>query len=394
MLTFGDGDSLEVGEILGDPAFPTTLAFPARTVSSVRFTVTRIAGSGTIGSGRDAGIPSWCDAVRFGSPSTSTIARDPDNPRCTPVTPKKARAGAIHVLCPLHIQPDARVANGSHLRLGPDQGGRGRLVAREREQGAAGKGGCGPLGASQHQAESDRPATRPGDRTHPSSCGAEPAPQYTDLLPAVPRRWLTASAPACAPVPHPVAEPSSTPRSSTSPSPSPMEGRNPGADYPAGQAGVLGAAQFGEAIFPDPAIGFGNLRIVDSRYLRMAVCPTRGGITTPTHGVGATSGRSSRRLGPADLVSATRYGHFEARILAPAAPGTWPAVWLMPSDNLIEPRTTVAEIDAVELYGHDPRGTCHSTHSLRRTVKVLRESRYAISGSPPTSRRCDGMSTA
>ena len=38
-------------------------------------------------------------------------------------------------------------------------------------------------------------------------------------------------------------------------------------------------------------------------------------------------------------------------------------MWLLPSDNLIEPKSTVAEIDAVELYGHDPPGACHSTHS-------------------------------
>jgi beta-glucanase (GH16 family) len=38
-------------------------------------------------------------------------------------------------------------------------------------------------------------------------------------------------------------------------------------------------------------------------------------------------------------------------------------MWLLPSDNLIQPKSTVAEIDAVELYGHDPRGACHTTHS-------------------------------
>ena len=43
-------------------------------------------------------------------------------------------------------------------------------------------------------------------------------------------------------------------------------------------------------------------------------------------------------------------------MLAPAAPGTWPAFWMLPSDNLIKPQPVVAEIDAVELYGHDPTG--------------------------------------
>jgi len=50
-------------------------------------------------------------------------------------------------------------------------------------------------------------------------------------------------------------------------------------------------------------------------------------------------------------------------VLAPAAAGTWPAFWLLPSDNLIQPKPRVAEIDAVELYGHEPLGSCHTTHS-------------------------------
>ena len=49
-------------------------------------------------------------------------------------------------------------------------------------------------------------------------------------------------------------------------------------------------------------------------------------------------------------------------MLAPAAPGTWPAFWMLPSDNLVAPTPTVAEIDAVELYGHEPTAACHSTH--------------------------------
>ena len=69
LLTFGDGTSLEVGEILGDPAFPTTLAFPARTVSSVRFTVTGIAGSGSIGLAEMRVYPVGATPLRYGSPS-------------------------------------------------------------------------------------------------------------------------------------------------------------------------------------------------------------------------------------------------------------------------------------------------------------------------------------
>ena len=49
-------------------------------------------------------------------------------------------------------------------------------------------------------------------------------------------------------------------------------------------------------------------------------------------------------------------------MLTTAAPGTWPAFWLLPGDNLIRPQPAVAEIDAVELYGHEPTAACHSTH--------------------------------
>jgi hypothetical protein len=142
------------------------------------------------------------------------------------------------------------------------------------------------------------------------------------------------------------------------------EGRNPGADYAAAKPEFWGPAHFGEAIFADPDLGFGNLGVVDGRYLRLAVFPNPRGFSDPYPWGRRHVGGIIAAARPGGSGFATQYGHFEARILAPAAPGTWPAVWLMPSDNLIEPKSTVAEIDAVELYGHDPRATCHSTHSF------------------------------
>ena len=49
-------------------------------------------------------------------------------------------------------------------------------------------------------------------------------------------------------------------------------------------------------------------------------------------------------------------------MLIPAAPGTWPAFWMLPSDNLAAPTPSVAEIDALEAYGVHPLDACHSTH--------------------------------
>ena len=54
-------------------------------------------------------------------------------------------------------------------------------------------------------------------------------------------------------------------------------------------------------------------------------------------------------------------------MFALAAPGTWPALWLLPSDNLIEPKSTVAEIDAVQFYGTTTRCLPHHALLLERT---------------------------
>jgi hypothetical protein len=137
------------------------------------------------------------------------------------------------------------------------------------------------------------------------------------------------------------------------------------ADYAAAKPTHATAEDFGEAIFADPAKGLDILGVVDRQYLRVEVQPVPQGMADP-------QGWRRTRLG--GLLSSARqggsgfsaqYGYFEARMLAPAAPGTWPAFWMMPSDNLIKSQPVVAEIDAVELYGHEPTGACHSTHEHR-----------------------------
>lgn len=136
------------------------------------------------------------------------------------------------------------------------------------------------------------------------------------------------------------------------------------ADYAAAKPVHNGAEDFGDAIFADPAQGFDNVRVEDGN-LRIDVKPVPPGYPDPqgwgrTHFGGLLA---SARTGGSGF--SAQYGYFEARMLAPAAPGTWPAFWMLPSDNLVAPTPTVAEIDAVELYGHDPLGACHSTHEYK-----------------------------
>jgi beta-glucanase (GH16 family) len=49
-------------------------------------------------------------------------------------------------------------------------------------------------------------------------------------------------------------------------------------------------------------------------------------------------------------------------MLVPAGDGSWPAFWLLPTNSLITAQKHMAEIDAVEMYGHDPLSSCHSVH--------------------------------
>jgi hypothetical protein len=361
LLTFGDGTSLEVGEILGDSAFPTTLAFPARTVSSVRFTVTRIAGSGTIGLAEMRVYPVGATPLRYGSPSASTIARDRDNPSCVPRTPRRAIAGEIYVVCP-HTYSRVRGWRTVHIYAS----GLTKVAVAVWSPEAGNKAlpeRIVPVRTAQASVRLNLIALPQGPVTVRIRAVAGPSlgrssPTYFQLYHAgglPPRVGARSSAPGGRALVY--AEEFNRPISLS------MEGRNPGADYPTGKPEYWGSAQFGEAIFPDPARGFDNLRVVNGRYLRIAVKPNPPGYRDPNPWGRRHLGGIIATARPGGSGFAARYGHFEARILAPAARGTWPAMWLLPSDNLIEPKSTVAEIDAVELYGHDPQGACHTTHS-------------------------------
>jgi hypothetical protein len=137
-----------------------------------------------------------------------------------------------------------------------------------------------------------------------------------------------------------------------------------GADYAAAKPASEGVEDFGFAIFADPK-RFDNIRVVDGRYLRISVEPVPPGYADP-QGWGRTHlGGLLASARPGGSGFAAQYGYFEARMLAPAAAGTWPAFWMLTSPNLVAPQPSVAEIDAVELYGHDPTAACHTTHEYR-----------------------------
>ncbi|RZA35504.1 MAG: glycoside hydrolase family 16 protein [Lysobacteraceae bacterium] len=55
-----------------------------------------------------------------------------------------------------------------------------------------------------------------------------------------------------------------------------------------------------------------------------------------------------------------RYGRFEVRARLPAGRGTWPAIWMLPTDQAYGGWPRSGEIDIMEHVGYDP-GTIHVT---------------------------------
>jgi beta-glucanase (GH16 family) len=59
------------------------------------------------------------------------------------------------------------------------------------------------------------------------------------------------------------------------------------------------------------------------------------------------------------------YGRFEVRAKLPYGAGTWPAIWMMPTDNAYGGWPRSGEIDIMEHVGKDPGVIHFSTHSLK-----------------------------
>jgi hypothetical protein len=357
-LTFGDGAQLPIGAVLADPNRPTIVSFMPRVTRSIRLTLEGVAGSGGV-------ALSELRAYQRGAVPVRTI----DSPSPDPVRPVSASCGAPE---------GGRSTSGVEVRC--------------PQTGSVVTGGSVDLQVSAAPGYSSVIATVwPGEIAAPAGPPVEGAPDPSGLA------TLTLDAGGLPPGPFTVhvqakgpGRPTKTTffqlyrgtadsRASAVPSSVAARGRSLvfaeefnepvsitrtgyEADYAASKPTHSGAEDFGDAIFLDPGQGFDTVGVVDSQYLRVNVQPAPAGLADP-QGWGRTrlgGLLSSARQGGSGF--SAQYGYFEARMLAPAAPGTWPAFWMLPSDNLIKPRPVVAEIDAVELYGHDPTGGCHSTH--------------------------------
>ena len=123
-----------------------------------------------------------------------------------------------------------------------------------------------------------------------------------------------------------------------------------------------GGSEFGGAVLGNPDIGQDNLATLNDSALRLRVQPIGTAVDPGGYNRQYLGGLlSSLRVGGSGFSS--QYGYFEARILAPAGRGSWPAFWMLDSESATESGRAYGEVDAVELYGHNTAGSCHSLHS-------------------------------
>ena len=353
-LTTDGGSPITVGAVLSENGRATILAFMPRTVRSLRLSVDTVDGSGPLALSEFRAYQRGFTPVRTATPGTAAAL--PTDVTCGPVgTPP---AAGLLVRCPVSnaavdgqvglrtttaagytavaatVWPaDTAVPAGPTVRATPDTSGGSTLPV---DLSIAQRG---PVTVKVEASGSGQPT-----RTAYFQLYRDGGPAAGDVPSS------TAAAGRTLVYDDEFNQPISMSRSGA------------GADYTAAKPTSGGQEDFGDAIFADPAKNLGNVGVVDNRYLRMGVEPLPPGYSDPAgYGRKYIGGMlASARQGGSGF--SAQYGYFEARMYTPAVPGTWPAFWMLPSDNLIAPTPKVAEIDAMEQYGQFPAGACESTH--------------------------------
>lgn len=342
VLTFGDGSVLPVGAVLPDRDRPTQVSFLPRVTTSVRLDVLDVTGPG---------------AVTLAELRTYEVGATP--PRAVPVgTPVPAVAPAcvsadrpatgIAVRCPL---PGTEVTDRvlADVVVAPGYTDVTAVAWPAEETAAAGPTVAAPVdasGAARLDVELD--GVPPGPLTlYLEATGPGRAPAG---LPITLRR-VGATQPA------PAGEPTAGRTLVWDEEfDGPLSVSRSGADtvYTGAKPVDDGEQDFGDAVL-DTA---DTARVADG-VLQIDVAPLPPGAADPQGWGRRHEGGllASARAGGSGF--SAQYGYFEARMLAPGLPGTWPAFWMLPADNLVAPTPVVAEIDAVELYGVEPQGSCH-----------------------------------
>lgn len=352
-LRFPGGPSLTVGAVPGDPALTTKVAFLPRSVQWVSVHVDEISGSGELTlsalhlwerESKLAALSALPDGSTVSAPASSCPSSSAESPT------------SLQVECPVN---GAQVGDQTELSVSLPTAATG---VRAEVWPSTGDVDIAPVIVSGS-----------GIVRIPLDLASLPEGPLTVQLTALGSDILSA-APVQFQLLHGLGTPTSTPTSDAArgktlvwddefTDPVSVSREDAEHRYAAGKPEPTGYSDFGDAIFADPSVGYGNVGTLARRWLRLGVSPVPSGFTDPqgydrTH-IGALL--ASAKPGGAGF--SAQYGYFEARMLVPANSGTWPAFWMLPSSNLARPEQPVAEIDAVELYGHDPTSACDTSHS-------------------------------
>lgn len=358
-VSFSDGSTVPLGAVTSDSTRPTVVAFMPRSTMSVRLDVDSTEGEGRLRLS-SLGVFQRGPAVARPLGANPTSGLEPTEPSvCQQSSPRPTDRTGVLVRCPTN----GTIVDGSvrlDVAVGPSYTsveaipwGSGRATAAPAQATVDAEGdatldldvsglGSGPFvvevratGAGPRIATAHLQLRRPGEPV----AGDDAAPAGRSLV---------------------FEDGFDDPLSATS--------TGTGADYVVGKPEHSGVTGFGDAEFTDPARGLGNVAQSDG-LLQLSVRPRSSG-SDDVAGRGPYAGGMVASARPGGSGFSAQYGYFEARMMAPAEPGTWPAFWLLTNPNLVVEQPVVAEIDAVELYGHDPVSACHTSHQYPDPKKV------------------------
>lgn len=346
-LVFSDGSSLKIGAVLDDPLRPSVTSFMPRVSRSLRVDLDPGAASDAITITELSAYVRSAPPATFAGAGTAT-APDPTAPACDASASRPSDGLGVVVRCPaVGSVVDSTVT--VQVAAGPSY----TLVS------ATVWGGPSAVDVTARS-----PVAADGSAELNLDLAAVPAgPFVVQLRASGPRRiertvllqlYRSGDVRGDAAVDDPTPPGRSLVFDEEFDRPISVSRTGAGADYTAAKPEATGVSQFGDAPFADPAdAAEEGPSVVGDDLLRLPVAPAPGGGRTGALVASARPGGSG---------FSAQYGYFEARMMAPAAPGTWPAFWMLPTPNLVQAEPAVVEVDAVELYGHNPVGACHSTH--------------------------------
>ncbi|WP_062203220.1 glycoside hydrolase family 16 protein [Demequina salsinemoris] len=364
-LVFSDGSRVLTGGVIAGNAPPTTVAFPSRTVTSVRFEITGTR-DGTPASLRelvayDTGtvVPQYQGAAASTLlPEVSATAAS----ACAVPTGTSSRS-SLHLVCP---DTGTTLTGSSSIVLAGPKNTTATVTAWTPASSGSSTGAVKTIGTVAIGANGYGSFTPASSRLATLMHGPLPLrftlPNGTDLTAQFynPGGVTTAAASASAATGglHLVydldfRQPVSAARGGVNAVFSSNKPSSGGKGY-----------EYGDAIFAEPSKGYGNLTLLEDEYLRMRTMPLPAGESDPMQWGRSLVGGMLASGGASGSGISAQYGYFEARMLAPDSTGTWPAFWLLSAGGLRVgyEEGPVDEVDVTEIYGTDSTKYCLGVH--------------------------------